>query len=51
MRFYFVLMLIPGKQVREFVHGGDQKSVGVKIVIDGDAVPLATKGMAVIAEL
>ena len=43
MRAYFMLMLVPGMQMGKFMHGSNQESVGVQIVIYGYAVPLAIK--------
>lgn len=43
-----VLMLIPGFEMRKFMHGSDQKSIRVEVVIDGDAVSLSPERMTVI---
>ena len=44
VRFGFMLMLVPGMQVRKLMHGGYQESIGIQIVINGDAVPLPSCG-------
>ena len=51
MWFGFVLMFVPGMQVRKLVHSCYQERVWVQVIIYGDAVALAGVRRTVIAKL
>jgi hypothetical protein len=45
----FSLVFVPGEQVCKFVYGSYQESIGIEVVIDGNAVALPGIGRAVIS--
>ena len=50
MRFGFVLMFVPGMQVRKLVHGSYQEGIGIQIIIYGDAVAFSGMWRTVVAK-